>query len=350
MVREKEIFFKNILQVIDIIVITIAFFVSFVVMGFIRNIFDLGEMAMVPSFNFYGAFIFFKNSLLIFFSAIFFWMIFLTFFGVYRDFRTTRFLKIIFCIIKSSIASTLATGSVIFLSKMTLTSRLYIVLFSITSIVLLLIEKRIALNIFEIFRKSGYYNRNLMIVGTGKRAQNFIKAVNKYKKWGFDIVGLIDDEPAKVGTSVMGVKVRGRLADIPKLLHDYVVDRVVFVVPRSWLGKIEDAILACENEGVGTFLSLDLYNTKISRTKQTDFGGIPLLEFETFSAHEWQMFFKRSIDLIVAIIGIILTSPLFIFIIIGIKLSSKGQIIFKQERSGLNGRGFTLYKFRTMVV
>ena len=76
---------------------------------------------------------------------------------------------------------------------------------------------------------------------------------------------MIDDEPVKVGKRIMGVKVLGRLSDIPKILHAYVIDRVVFVVPRNWLSKIEEAILACESEGVGTYLSVDLFNTKISR-------------------------------------------------------------------------------------
>ena len=350
MVREKEIFFKNILQIIDIIVISFSFFFTFFLIGYVRSVFYLGEMAFAPSFDLPGAYFFFKNNLIIFVSALFFWIVFLTFFGVYHEFRTTRFTKIAFAIFQSSVVSLLAIGSVVFLTKMTLTSRLFILLFCLVSGILLLLGKRIVLGAFELFRMSGYYFRNLLIVGTGKRAQNFINVVNNHKNWGLNIVGLIDDEPAKVESYVMGVKVLGRLSDIPRLLHTHVIDRVVFVVPRNWLGKIEEAILACENEGVGTYLSLDLYNTKISNAKQTNFGGIPLLEFETFSAHEWQMFFKRALDIFIALFGIILTLPLFVVIIIGIKLSSKGPIIFTQERCGLNGRRFILNKFRTMVV
>ncbi len=350
MVREKEIFFKNILQIIDIIVIGISFFLTFFLIGYIRSVFYLGEMAFAPSFDLSGMVFFFKSNLIIFVSAIFFWMVFLTFFGVYSDFRTTRFIKTILAVSQSSIFSLLAIGSVVFLTKMTLTSRLFVFLFSILSAILLILEKRIVLNIFEYFRKSGYYFRNLLIVGTGKRAQKFIQVVNNHKKWGLNIVGLIDDEPAKVGSFVMGVKVLGRLSDIPRILHSNVIDRVVFVVPRNWLGKIEEAILACENEGVGTYLSLDLYNTKISSAKQTNFGGIPLLEFETFSAREWQMFFKKTLDILIALIGIIITLPLFIIITLGIKISSKGPLVFSQERCGLNGRRFILYKFRTMIV
>ena len=233
---------------------------------------------------------------------------------------------------------------------MTLTSRLFVGLFAIICAILLLLEKRFLINFLEYVRTKGYNRVNIILVGTGKRAQNFIDVVNNHKHWGLNIIGLIDDEPGRVGSSIMGIKVMGRLSDIPRLLHTYVVDRVVFVVPRTWLGKIEDAILACENEGVETFLSVDLYDTKISSIKQTNFGGFPLLEFETFSADEWQLFVKRTVDIIVSLFGILLTLPLFLFIALGIKLSSKGSIYFKQERSGVNGRRFILYKFRTMIV
>ena len=350
MVKEKEIFLKNVLQIIDAITVTFAFFLSFFLMGYIRRVYNLGAMAFAPSFDLKGAFFFFENNILIYLSAILFWLFFLSAFGVYDDFRTRPFYRIAFGIFKASIASTLAIGSVVFLTKMTLTSRLFVALFSFISLVLLTFQKRALLLFFILLRKSGYNSVNVLIVGTGKRAQNFIKLINNHKEWGLKVIGLIDDEPAKVGSTVLGVKVMGRLSDIPLLLHEYVVDRVVFVVPRSWLGKIEDAILACESEGVGIYLSLDLYNTKISSIRPTDFAGIPLLEFETFSAKEWQLFLKRALDILISLTGIVLTLPLFIVISIGIKLSSKGPIIFKQERCGLNGRRFTLYKFRTMIV
>ncbi|MCH8125464.1 sugar transferase [candidate division KSB1 bacterium] len=350
MVREKEIFLKNILQIIDLVVVSVSFGVTFYVMGIVRNRFNLGKMAFAPNFDLQGALFFFENNFIIFLSAIFFWLIFLNFFGVYHDFRTENYLKIFFGIIKSAIASTLAIGSVVFLLKMTETSRLFVGLFSCICAILLVIEKRVFIIFLEYVRTRGYNRVNILIVGTGKRAQKFIDVVNNHKHWGLNIIGLIDDEPGRTGTYIMGSKVLGRLSDIPRLLHTYVVDRVVFVVPRSWLGNIEDAILACEKEGVETYLSVDLYDTKISSLKQTNFGGFPLLEFETFSANEWQLFVKRTTDILVSLTGIIIAMPFFIVLALAIKLSSKGPIYFKQERSGLNGRKFTLYKFRTMMV
>jgi len=116
------------------------------------------------------------------------------------------------------------------------------------------------------------------------------------------------------------------------------------------LNKISEAILACEREGVGTAISLDLYNPKIATVRQTNFNGIPLLEFDTFRAKQWQLFVKRTLDILIALIGLIACMPLFAVVALAIKTTSRGPILYRQTRCGLNGRKFTLYKFRSMIV
>ncbi|MFQ5486467.1 MAG: sugar transferase, partial [Desulfobacterales bacterium] len=207
------------------------------------------------------------------------------------------------------------------------------------------------LNIFfDFIHKQGYNQINLLIVGTGKRAQEFIKVVKTHSRWGLRIAGLIDDEHGMFGKDIEGFRVLGRLQDIPFILHRIVVDRVIFVVPRLWLNRIDEAILACEREGISTSISMDLYNLRVAKVRQTDFYGFPLLEFETFSAKQWQLFLKRTIDVLFSLLLLVLFSPIILLTILFIKIDSKGPILFSQVRSGLNGRKFKLYKFRTMVV
>ena len=82
------------------------------------------------------------------------------------------------------------------------------------------------------------------------------------------------------GKKIEGYRVLGRLKDIPFIIRRKVVDRVIFVVPRLWLNRIDDAIRSCEREGIPTSNSMDLYNLRIAQIRQTDFSGYPLLEFE----------------------------------------------------------------------
>jgi exopolysaccharide biosynthesis polyprenyl glycosylphosphotransferase len=149
---------------------------------------------------------------------------------------------------------------------------------------------------------------------------------------------------------MMEYEVIGRIRDIPRILREYVIDRIIFVVPRMWLNRIEDAIHHCEREGISTAISVDLFKPKLAQLRQADFAGIPLIIFQTSTAKEWQLFFKRTFDMVISLVALVLLFPLFLFSAIGIKISSRGPIFFRQERCGMNGRKFTLLKFRSMYV
>lgn len=119
-------------------------------------------------------------------------------------------------------------------------------------------------------------------------------------------------------------------------------------MPRMWLERIQKSIAACELQGVKTSVAADLFDLKIARARQTELNGFPLMSFETTFGQEWQLFAKRAFDGIVSTAGIIILLPLLLIIATLIKITSPGAVFFKQKRIGLNGRIFTLYKFRTM--
>ncbi|NIR51191.1 sugar transferase [candidate division KSB1 bacterium] len=350
MVKEKEAFLSNVTKIIDALSIILAFVFSYFVSVFIRHYFGLGEMAFAKAPDLEGLLFFTEKNAILIFSSIPIWLFLLSIQGAYKELRTKTIGKQFEIILKSSILTTITLGSLIFIFKMTLTSRLFIAITSIVTIILLIGAKILLNRFFDYMHKKGYNQINLLIVGTGKRAQEFIKVVKNHSNWGLRIVGLIDDEHGMFGKDIEGFRVLGRLQDIPFILHRIVVDRVIFVVPRLWLNRIDEAILACEREGISTSISMDLYNLRVAKVRQTDFYGFPLLEFETFSAKQWQLFFKRVIDILLSLTLLLLFSPLIIVAIIAIKLESKGPVLFSQVRSGLNGRKFKLYKFRTMVV
>ncbi len=349
MVKEKEAFLGNVTKVVDASVILLAFACSYFVDVFIRELYGLREMAFARDLSFSGFWYFARNTYIIPLSSIPVWLTFLSFHGSYMQVRTRSLIKDLEIILKAGVFATIAVGSAIFLFKLTLTSRLFIGINAILTIIFLFLAKLVFYGLLEKLHSHGYNQVNLLIVGTGSRAREFIKVVKHHANWGLHIVGLIDDEHGLFGQDVEGYRVLGRLQDIPFILHRIVVDRVIFVVPRLWLNRIDEAILACEKEGISTSISMDLYDLNIAKVRQTDFSGFPLLEFETFSAKQWQLFLKRSIDIMLSLLLTLIFSPIILATIIAIKMSSNGPVLFKQTRSGLNGRKFTLYKFRTMV-
>ncbi len=212
----------------------------------------------------------------------------------------------------------------------------------------MLLEKIVVFFVMHYVRKQGYNYRRLLIVGTGRRAANFIKKIQSHPEWGLRILGAIDDEPYREVEKVSSVGVIGILKNLPQIIHTYAIDEVVFVVPRSRLNHMENAINACETEGVKATIAVDLFDLKIARSRQTELEGIPLLTFETTVAKESHLFIKRAMDIVISGLGIILVSPLFFVVAVIIKLTSSGPVLFTQKRVGLNGRKFKFYKFRTM--
>ena len=232
--------------------------------------------------------------------------------------------------------------------KLKFVSRVFFGLFILTGFFLILAEKISIFVIMHYVRKQGYNFRRLLVVGTGERALKFIKMTSNHPEWGLKITGVIDDEPGRQGKLVSDKSIIGALGNLQNILHDNPIDEVVFMVPRSRLQSIENSLYICETEGVKATIAVDLFELKIAKSRQTDIEGLPLITFETTFAHEWQLFIKRGLDIIVSAFFLLILSPLFLAVSILIKLTSPGPVLFLQKRIGLHGRKFILYKFRTM--
>lgn len=350
MVKEKEAFIVNVMKMLDVFVIIVSFILSYFIDDFFRTLYDFHEMAYAISPTFEGLIYFSTMNWPLTISFVPIWLSLLSILGAYRDFRTRRFKKELVIIVKAGLLSIIVLGSIFFILQMKFTSRLYIGIFAVTTGLCLIGEKRLNSVLLDRIHEHGFNQINLLIVGTGRRAQEFIRVVKAHANWGLRIVGLIDDEHGMYGKEIEGYRVLGRIQDIPFILHRKVIDRVIFVVPRLWLHRLDDVILACEREGIATSISMDLYDLRIAQMRQTNFNGFPLLEFETFNAKEWQLFIKRAMDIALSLFVLTLTSPFYLMTAIAIKLNSKGPVFFSQVRCGVNGRKFTLYKFRSMVV
>ena len=135
-----------------------------------------------------------------------------------------------------------------------------------------------------------------------------------------------------------------------EMLHEHSVNGVILSAQHAYFEQIEAAIRACELEGVEAWLVADFFKAQISRTSFDDFYGWPVLVFRSTPESSWPRVVKQLMDsvgsfLFLAVFG----WWLFALIALLIKLTSPGPVLFRQQRSGINGRPFTLYKFRTMV-
>ncbi|MGZ8938585.1 MAG: sugar transferase, partial [Limisphaerales bacterium] len=137
-----------------------------------------------------------------------------------------------------------------------------------------------------------------------------------------------------------------RLVD---LLHEHSANGVLLSAKHTFFGQIEKAIQACELEGVEAWLLADFFNTQVSQTTFDDLNGRPMLVFRSTPEDSWQRVAKHALDVFGALAFLVFWSWAFLIIALTIKLTSPGPILFRQKRSGLNGKPFTMLKFRSMV-
>lgn len=346
MLREKDRVIRQAMIIFDAFLISLVFLVTFAFRQHFRAFYKLDLFPgsylikeMPASINDYLVVLFFTIPL---------WCLILYLNGMYRSMRTRTLLEVIWIVMKSAFLMVMAFGSAVFLFKLEFVSRLFFAIFLVLSSITILVDKMAVFSLMHYARKQGYNYRRLIIVGTGRRAMHFINMIKGHPEWGLKIAGLIDYEKIHLGKEFEKIRVVGTLEDMPNILHDHHIDEVVFIVPRAMLSSIEKSIYVCETEGVKATIAVDLFDLKIARSRQTDLEGIPLITFETTFADEWQLFFKRAFDIIASGAGIIILSPLFLIVSILIKLTSRGPVFYLQKRTGLNGRKFILYKFRSM--
>ena len=144
------------------------------------------------------------------------------------------------------------------------------------------------------------------------------------------------------------------LAELPpprliELLHEFSVSGVLVSARHTQLERVESIIQLCEIEGVEAWLIADFFATQIAHASFDEMFGSPLLVFRSTPESSWQMLAKLLLDFIGALAAVILLAPLMLVIALLIRLNSPGPVFFRQQRSGLNGSPFNIFKFRTMA-
>ena len=331
MLKENVSVFRRLSLLADLCVVTVCFFAGYALRDRIKDIYPLHYyLWLLPLF------------LLI-------WGGLLSYFGMYRTFRTKTIPDILLDIVQTAFLGFGLTSSVIYILKIEYISRTLIIISFLFIWVILSAEKLALVVFFRFIRRHGYNYKHLLVVGTGKRAQDFLGLVKEHAEWGLRIVGLIDEDPARIGEVLKGHKVIGSFKDVPDIIHGNPIDEVVFVVPRASIGKIEALMQFCEVVGITVSVATDYFELKFAKARQTDLHGFPLLTFESVPRDIWGLFLKRLFDIVFSAAALIVLSPAFAGIAIAIKATSRGPVLFRQERLSLNGRKFTLLKFRTMV-
>lgn len=228
-------------------------------------------------------------------------------------------------------------------------SREMLLIFYVANCTFMVVSRSIIHKILRAFRKKGYNLKHMILVGYSRAAEEYVDRIMSNPQWGYVVCGILDDKVPR-GTVYKGVKVLGEIDNLLIILPENRMDEIAITLSLADYDRLEQIVDWCEKSGVHTKFIPD-YNSLIpSRPYTEDILGLPVINIRyvplTNTINWW---IKRGMDFVGALAAILISSPIMIGAAIAIKCTSKGPIIFKQERIGLHNKPFKMYKFRSMV-
>ena len=214
-------------------------------------------------------------------------------------------------------------------------------------VVSLSIERRIARSIFHRLRCSGRLTRRTVIIGADAGAARLARTLYKRPDLGFTAMGFVGEGHASLLT---GLPKLGELDDIQHIVEDTASSGVIISMSAVDYYSVNALARQLTDAGIHVTLSTALEDIHIGRLRTYELDGRAMIYIEPTIRTGWRRHAKRVFDVAGALIGLTLTAPILLAAMVAIRLESSGPILFKQNRVGLNGEIFRIFKLRTMVV
>lgn len=344
MLKQKASVIARIVYLIDLALTTVAFFAAF----FLR---DVVIPHLAPETFPTGLFPL-SDYLKIYPIVLVIWSALLFSYHSYHSHRTISLTRETATIIRVVAVGNVLLATLAYLIPLHQLSRVWFVLFGALSAVLLVIEKILLRILARYVRARGLNYRTVLIVGTGRRALEVARMIQEHKYWGYKIIGFVSDGH-RLSNGWARFRVFGTVPDLRRLIENgqfpEPIDEIVFAVTRKKLDEMKQLFLMCEELGIRTRVAMNFFQSRLARIEIEELEGIPFLTFTTTPSNETQLAYKRLLDIAISLLLLMLSMPALLIAALAIKLTSPGSVLFKQQRVGLNGRSFTLYKFRTMI-
>lgn len=229
----------------------------------------------------------------------------------------------------------LILGACVVFLKLSIPSRSAFVLFLLSAPLGLLLREAVYRDIRLRKLWQGAYGESIILAGTPARMDELLAALSPVQQMEIKVVERInlDEQPIEKLVAAM---------------HHHSVGRVMLAFGLRESENLQSAIAACETEGVEAWVAADFVRASIARPTYESLGPTPMLVFRVTPDLSWALLVKAAMDRLGALVGLIVLSPLLLIIALGLKLTSRGPVIFSQKRAGQHGRPFTMYKFRSM--
>ncbi|MBQ9765671.1 MAG: undecaprenyl-phosphate glucose phosphotransferase [Lachnospiraceae bacterium] len=253
-------------------------------------------------------------------------------------------------LIKANTTGILAFIIILFVLEWNHFSKQMLLMFYGINVIIETIARYSVRKVLERYRANAYNLKHVILVGYSRAAEGYIDRMYETPELGYKIHGILDNLRAK-GAEYRGVPVLGELAILGELLETNDVDEIVITLGLSEYDYLESIVSQCEKSGVHTKFVPDYNNIIPTKPYTEDFLGLPVINIRHVPLTDpSNRMIKRAFDVVVGSIALVVFSPIMIVTALAIKLTSKGPIIFAQERVGLHNKPFKMYKFRSMEV
>ena len=198
-------------------------------------------------------------------------------------------------------------------------------------------------------RRKGIGTERVLVVGSGVGSEVLIQRMNMFPQYGYQVIGVADDREHS-GGEFAGVPVVGGINQLPELIDELQIDEVFLAVPGGDRSLLLNLVKQCEDRKLEFKIVPDLLEVMSTRVDVNAIDGVPLVGIRRSRLTGINAVVKRALDVVVSAAVLAVLSPLLLIVAVLVKVSSpNGPALFRQERIGMNGRPFIVYKFRTMV-
>lgn len=266
--------------------------------------------------------------------------------GLYSVDRAQRLPELIYSVTKAVFFGFTAVVASLFFYRAFSFSRLHVLFFGVYTSLYMVLVRLILYTVIRQSRKQGKNLKHVLIIGAGEAGHKLARAFRQYPWIGLKVVGFLDDHrkgPEVLGTTDALTETLQRLDQ-----QGTPVDYVYITLPLAAADRIETLTATLSKQLAHVYLVPDLFQYDIINSRITDIEGLPVIHLIDEAPLEINLVAKRIMDVLLSALLLLLTSPFFLLIALGVKLSSSGPVFYRQTRMGLNGYTFKMLKFRSM--
>jgi Undecaprenyl-phosphate glucose phosphotransferase len=275
------------------------------------------------------------------------WGVIFQVFRVYRPRRILRRTDEVFLLLKAHLMALLVFIALTSVFSEYRYSRGVILYFAFLGAALLAVFRLTLRNLLRSLRRKGHNLRYALLVGEGPIAEAMVFKLSKYPELGVKVVGAVIHEDSKA-QKVGSLPVLGHFKGIESILKKQTIDQILIALPRAQSMALDSILDVIRDEAVEIRLVPDVLEYVTLGCEIEEFDGYPVVNLNDSPMDGWGMLMKRLTDIFFSALGLLILSPILAVVACAVKFSSKGSVLYKQTRMGLDGRSFEMLKFRSM--